>query len=572
MVGADNSNDGEVLIFAPGGRDAVVIAATLHGAGMQPRVVALLADLTPALTEAATAILVEEALLDADRSAIAQWVAGQPPWSDFPFLLLTLRGDPGSTRTQHLVELLGNVTILERPLRPVTLISAARSAIRARQRQRQSRAYLRERERAEIALRNLAATLEERVQERTRQLSEANDRLTAEIVERERTEAALGQAQKMEAIGQLTGGVAHDFNNLLTAVLGNLELLTQRVQDPRHARLIRNAAHAAERGAKLTEQLLAFSRRQRLTPRPIDVNELIRGMQELLSRTIGQTIRIETDLERGLGSALVDTTQLELVILNLAINARDAMPNGGSLRIQTANLDSVPAALAGELVPQKYVVISVCDSGTGMSPEIAARAFEPFFTTKELGRGTGLGLSQVYGFAKQSGGTVQIESRPGQGTSVRIYLPRSNGRVRPVTVEDQQRHGVSGRATILVVDDDHDVRQLVVTMLQDLGYQVLAADCGRAALEMVNGHVAVDLLLVDVAMPGMNGLELVRIMRQRNVAAHVLFASGYADIDAFGPALQGEDLIRKPFRMAELSSRLRKVLSLDEGGLNQARG
>jgi signal transduction histidine kinase len=556
----------DVLVLAPGGRDAAVIASMLETDGLRSRIERSVADLIAGLDQAATAIVTEEALLNDDRAPLARWVAEQPPWSDFPFVLLTLRERAAASRTGHLVELLGNVTVLERPLPAVTLVSATRAALRARRRQRQSEAHLQQRERAEASLRELAATLEQRVGERTRQLSEANDRLTAEIIERERTEAALLRMQKIEAVGQMTGGVAHDFNNLLTAIIGNLDLLIRRTDEERLLRLMRNAMHAALRGASLITQMLAFSRRQRLAPQAVDINELVDGMGDMLTRTVGPTVTLEMRLEPALWPALVDPTQLEMVILNLAINSRDAMPNGGRLTIATAGIEQVPAELAGELAPRQYVMIVVRDSGTGMTPDILARAFDPFFTTKGPGKGTGLGLSQVYGVARQSGGSVRIESRPGLGTSVFIYLPRTDAAAKPFPVDAVRRADRSGQATILVVDDDDEVREPVILMLQELGYRVVAAESGARGLDALARTDTIDLLLVDVAMPGMNGVEFVRIARGLCPRAAVLFASGYADMGVFENDLRDEELIKKPYRMSELAERLGAVLEAQSPG------
>jgi PAS domain S-box-containing protein len=286
---------------------------------------------------------------------------------------------------------------------------------------------------AEAALREANELLERRVAERTQELQEANLRLVAEIEERKRAEAQLVQAQKMEAVGQLTGGIAHDFNNLLTAILGNIELAQVRAGDDNIRRLLGNATKAAERGARLTEQLLAFSRKQHLQPTSVDLNQLIAGMTDMLARSIGALIRVETALADPLWPALVDANQIELAILNLAVNARDAMPRGGSLLIETSNIGLGDPSLPSELAPADYALVSVTDTGSGMSEEIAAKAFEPFFTTKEVGKGSGLGLSQVYGVARQSGGTVRLVSRPGDGTTVRIYLPRANPAPAPAS-------------------------------------------------------------------------------------------------------------------------------------------
>jgi signal transduction histidine kinase len=277
----------------------------------------------------------------------------------------------------------------------------------------------------EEALRRANDTLEQRVSERTAALHDANERLVAEIAERRRTEEALVQTQKMEAVGQLTGGVAHDFNNLLTAVLGNLELAQRRVRDEPTLSLLATAVRAAERGAKLTSQLLAFSRRARLDPRPLDLNEAMRGMGELLRRTLGATVRLDEVLAEDLWPALVDANQIELAVLNLALNARDAMPNGGTITLETRNVPQGDPVLPSDLAAGDYVMVAVADAGEGMPPDVAARAFEPFFTTKEVGKGSGLGLSMVHGVVKQSGGSVTIVSRPGEGTVVRLFLPRA---------------------------------------------------------------------------------------------------------------------------------------------------
>jgi signal transduction histidine kinase/ActR/RegA family two-component response regulator len=460
--------------------------------------------------------------------------------------------------------------MLERPLHPATLVSAVRSAIRGRARQRLAADYLAEREAAEARLRELAGTLELKVAERTSDLAAANDRLTAEIAERERAEARLLQAQKMEAIGQLTGGIAHDFNNLLTAVVGSLELLLRRTDEEKLRRLAGNALQAAERGAKLTAQLLAFSRRQRLIPAAICPNEIIGAMGDLLTRSIGRHIVVETRLAADLWRALADPTQLEVMILNLAINARDAMPQGGRLKIETRNLAQVPAALMLELPAGEYVEIAVCDNGSGMSPDVLERAFEPFFTTKEQGKGTGLGLAQLYGFAKQSGGTARIESRVGEGTRVAIYLPRTeheSDAALPNAVAGLARR----RARILLVDDDHDVRTVATALVAELGFEVASAESGEAALRMLEAQ-PFHLLITDVAMPGMNGIQLAFRVRALAPAMPVLFASGYADLQTFGPELDSRHLIKKPFRLAEVAERIHQALEDGGAAIEQAEG
>jgi signal transduction histidine kinase/ActR/RegA family two-component response regulator len=557
------SPDVAFLVIAPGGRDARVIGELLASAKLDHQADNDGEKLLHAIASggAAGAIITDDALAKIDAQRLREAIESQPPWSDFPFILLSRRGETrqGSRSIEELV----NVTILERPLHPASLISAARAALRGRLRQRLAARHLTELETARSELRELADTLEAKVGERTRDLAAANDRLTAEIGERERAEARLVQAQKMEAIGQLTGGIAHDFNNLLTAVVGSLDLLLRRTDDEKLRRLASNALQAAERGAHLTAQLLAFSRRQRLSPTPVQPNRIVSGMGDLLARSIGPQVRVETRLEGSLWQALADPTQLELMILNLAINARDAMPAGGRLTIETRNVEQVPPHLTTELTPGQYVAIAVSDTGTGMSADVVARAFEPFFTTKPQGKGTGLGLAQLYGFAKQSGGTARIESRPGEGTNVTIYLPRTQQaapEAEPTLLETRP----SERVRILLVDDDDDVRQVAAALLEEIGYEVAAAESGEAALKLLKpGEFA--LLITDVAMPGMTGVQLARQVRKLAPTLPIVFASGYADVQTFGEELADEILLKKPFRIADVAARISAALA-DQSG------
>ena len=408
-----------------------------------------------------------------------------------------------------------------------------------------------ERRAAEDALSRLNANLEQRVH--------------AEIAEREKVQAALLQSQKIEAVGQLTSGVAHDFNNLLAAVLGNLELLRRRVVEPRAVQLIDGAARAATRGAKLTEQLLLFSRHHHLEPAPFDANEMILSMGELLPRTIGPTVRISRSLARDLWPAMADPSQLEVALLNLVINARDAMPLGGTLLLETANLPKghprLPSELAGD-----FVMIAVSDSGTGMTPEVKARAFEPFFTTKEVGKGTGLGLSMVYGVAKQSGGAVAIESTVGKGTTVAIFLPRAARAALPSTIEPIAESSLAEIApgtagVVLVVDDDHDVREVTVAALTDAGFDTHAIDTGHAALDMLGRDVPIDLMILDYAMPGLSGADVARRARQMRPALPIMLVTGYAEAGFTTDLPPNVQLLKKPFRVAELLARVRSNLA-----------
>jgi signal transduction histidine kinase len=431
-----------------------------------------------------------------------------------------------------------------------------------------------EREQAERELRELNATLEQRVEERTRDLAEANRELRRQVAEREKVETALRQAQRLEAVGQLTSGVAHDFNNLLTVVLGNIALLERPAVDTDTRRRLAMMRTAAERGAKLTGQLLAFSRRQRLEPKAIDLNETVGSMRDLLQSSMGGSVRIETVLQPDLWPALVDPTQIELVILNLAINARDAMEVGGSLAVETANVRIRSAPRRPE-EPQTgdYVMVSVTDTGAGIPPEVLERVFEPFFTTKEVGKGSGLGLAQVYGFAKQSGGGVSIATRLGEGTSVKVYLPRAGSAVADIPEAVGGYGAIARRAegnpVVLLVDDDSAVREITAAMLKELGCVVVEAGSGGAALNSLERGDRIDLLVVDFAMPGMNGAEVAREARKRLPGLPVLFVTGYADTAALMEAGEaGEDrIVQKPFRDGELARKIKAVLA-DGAGSN----
>ncbi|WP_051386771.1 ATP-binding protein [Bradyrhizobium sp. ARR65] len=541
-----------MLVLAPFGRDAAVVCTALHEAGIEAVEQSSLPELVGRLNAAAAAVVAEEALIHEHRGALARWIADQPPWSDFPFVLLTLRSGQNGPVLTELIELLGNVTVLERPLAATSLKSAVWAAVRARRRQRQAEQYLRQ-------LKDLAETLERRVEERTEQLSEANKRLMAEMAERERTEVALRQAQKMEAVGQLTGGIAHDFNNLLMAIMGSLELISVRASDERIQKHVRNAMHGAQRGAKLVGQLLAFSRKQHLAPEPVDTNELAWTVAELLSRTLGAGIRVDVITQKDLWPALADATQLELMLLNLAINARDAMPEGGLLTIETTGVDWAPDNLEADIKPGQYVSIAVKDTGTGMPPEVLARAFDPFFTTKPPGKGTGLGLSQVYGFARQSGGTVKIESEVGRGTVVRILLPRSMDAVKK---EKNQAGspGAGGKELILVVDDDPAVLETTRSILDDLGYRAIAADNLDGALAAISDQT-VDLAIVDLAMPGVSGLEVGLELQRRRPGLPIVYCSGYPDlVEATSKRIGGGLLLSKPYSSRELSAKIQSML------------
>lgn len=407
------------------------------------------------------------------------------------------------------------------------------------------------RKRIEQKVRELNDTLERRVEEQT--------------AERMKAEDALRQAHKMEAVGQLTGGIAHDFNNMLGAVIGSFDLI---LRNPAHRDRVQRYAeaglHAAERGARLTGQLLAFSRARQVEMKPLVVDRVVGGMRDMLAQALGPMVRLSLRLESADTQVMADPTQLEMAVLNLAINARDAMPEGGEVTIATAvrHLEEAPEVTRGE-----YVEISVVDTGAGMDPEVAARAFEPFFTTKDVGKGTGLGLSQVYGIARQAGGTARIESRAGQGTRVSIYLPRTEGQPRADIESPDHDDLVSTHAaiTILVVDDDANLRGVLVETLDALGYRVLEAEDGASGLAVLEAHTP-DVMMLDFAMPGMDGAEVARIALQRHPRLPIIFATGYADTAAIAEvAGSGALVLRKPFRVIELQAMLAVALDGKNG-------
>jgi PAS domain S-box-containing protein len=670
----------QVLVLAPAGRDAALAASIIGEAGLGTAICRDLAELTTRLQGAGAAVIAEEALGGPALADLLAWVAAQPPWSDFPFVLLARRGHEAEQggAAERLAAALRNVTVLERPFRPATLASGARSAVAARQRQHDARdaiaaadaaadrlrfaldagglgaweydgerglfsaseackavfghppqgrfgldelfalvdpqdaprlraaldgalqdgcdvavelrttwpdgsrhwAELRgrpaahsgtrilvtgvsidttRRRDAEEDLRRHREELEALVAERTRELEDTNARLRRAAEERDEAEAALLHAQKLDAIGQLTGGLAHDFNNLLQAVLASFDMIRRRGDDrAQRERLVAAGSEAARRGATLTAQLLAFSRKQKLDLAPIPAAPLVAGMRDLLARALGPEVELRFDLHDDAGAALADATQLELAVLNLAINARDAMPRGGAL---TVSVRPHHAALGPDMAAGRYVAIAVSDTGLGMPPEVAARAFEPFFTTKGVGKGTGLGLSQVYGIARQSGGTARIQSVPGGGTTVTIFLPVAAGPVAtpgPKDSDDDRAApaGASRGALVLVVDDDPAVRQAMAGWLATLGYRVAEAADGRAGLDELE-RLSPDALLVDYAMPGLTGTEVARAAHQRRPDLPVVLATGYSSDASLGTL----PTLRKPFRIEDLAEVLEKALA-----------
>jgi signal transduction histidine kinase len=398
------------------------------------------------------------------------------------------------------------------------------------------------------------------------ELAQGKAELTEEMRRRAATEGQLRQAQKMEALGHLTGGIAHDFNNMLAIVIGNLDLLGRRLsEDEPRRRYVEQAQEGAERAAKLTKSLLAFSRQQPLEPMSLDVNRAVAEVSKLLRSTLGETVMIETVLAGGLWPALIDRSQLESAILNLAINARDAMPGGGKLTIETANafLDEIYAQADGTVKAGQYVLVALTDTGVGMSAELIEKAFDPFFTTKPAGQGTGLGLSQVHGFVKQSGGHVKIYSEVGKGTTVKLYLPRSG---TPVEMQTSTRTPAVEVAPsgqwVLVAEDEAGVREFASSALRDLGYRTYEAPDGRTALDMLAKHAEIELLLTDVVMPDMTGRVLVDQARRERPELKVLYMTGYTRNAIVHNGVLDADarLITKPFTLSLLSTKVREVL------------
>jgi PAS domain S-box-containing protein len=418
---------------------------------------------------------------------------------------------------------------------------------------------------AEEALRELNESLELRVAERTRELARTNELLQVEMAEREQAEETLRHAQKMDAIGQLTGGIAHDFNNMLTGVLGALDLIQRRIAAGRIEeidRYIVAATTSANRAAALTHRLLAYARRQSLNNSDVDVNAMVQSMEELVRRTTGESIQLQTRLCEELPFTHTDEHQLENALLNLVINARDAMPEGGHLIISSETVSV--SAHSAPLPAGEYVRLTVQDSGCGMPGDVLARAFDPFFTTKPIGQGTGLGLSMVYGFVKQTGGQVMIDSVEGEGTSIHLYLPRVWDASEPAVelAEVAQAPRAIRGERLLVVEDEPAVRMLVVDVLRELGYLTLEAGDSESALPYIQGRERIDLLVTDVGLPGLNGRQLAEIARQHRPTLRVLFMTGYApEAQVRGDFLgTGMEMMTKPFNVDELASRVRNML------------
>ena len=675
--------ENRVLILAPRGRDAGVIEQLLAKAGTPTGICPDVATWVGELANgAAAAIVTEEALVEADTAALYAWVNHQPPWSDFPFVILATRqAGRRPARAAGIIERLGNVVLLERPINAETLASAVASALRVRRRQYQASGHILEREQAQERLRIANETLERRVEERTREVEAARETLSfaldsagmgswdldldgdtarrsgrhdtifgydqpvatwgradflghavpedrhlveaafARAVEtgtldvecrikrpdgairwiaakgraeyradgravrmagivmdrtdQRVTEDALRQAQKMEAIGQLTGGVAHDFNNLLTVIVGGLDMMIRKPENTeRVVRLAEAAMGAARRGEQLTQQLLAFSRRQMLRPQTLNPNRLLLDLRPLAERAAGAAIEMVFDLDPAIDPIRIDPAQFEAAVLNLVVNARDAMEGGDRVArivVCSCNVRLDTAAVTDKGVPPgDYVEISVSDLGSGIPAEMLARIFEPFFTTKEVGKGTGLGLSQVYGFTRSAGGYVDIQSEVGAGTTFRIRIPRSADAAGeevgtgPASVLPLRR-AVEGD-TVLLVEDDEGVLGMAVESLEELRYRVIVARNAAEAMEHLRGVERIDILFSDVVMPGgMNGSQLAVEAQRLRPSLKVLLTSGYvANLDEGQVIGKGElPVLNKPYRRDELARSLRLVLSGD---------
>jgi signal transduction histidine kinase/CheY-like chemotaxis protein len=534
------------LILAPLGRDAAIAAGMLREYRIPSVICPDLDSLVRELSGGVGFVLVtEEALVGRDLRNLSGWINDQPEWSDLPFVVLTRKGGglERNPEAGRLLDALRNVTFLERPFHPTTLVSLARAALRARLRQYDARARLEDLQRSEERLRMANETLEARVDERTR--------------DHELALAKLHEAQKLETLGQLTGGVAHDFNNLLTPVIGNLDLLRRRMAptDPSQ-RLIDAGMQAASRAATLVQRLLAFARRQDLSVRSVNVGALLEGMSDLIRRSLDPAIEVRISHSADLPPARVDPNQLELAILNLAINARDAMPRGGTLHIEA---DSVTSEGGGGLQAGDYVRIAVRDNGTGMDRQTLARAIEPFFSTKGVGKGTGLGLSMVHGLAAQLGGVLNIRSRPGEGTTAEIWLPEAPEAASSQDLEARPLVGAPRQATILLVDDEELVRVATADMLGDLGYEVIEANSGAEALRLLRLGDEPDLMITDYLMPGMNGVQLIENARAIAPAMQVMLITGYSTV-AEGPGASVARLA-KPFRQSDLAALVADLLT-----------
>jgi len=556
------------LILAPFGRDAHIATLILEEAGYSSFTCQSIDDLAHEITRGAGFAIIAFEALNAPLASLAEVLEQQEPWSDLPFLVLATHGQGLERKLipEQLLATLGNVTIVERPFHPSTLVSVATTSVRSRRRQYEARSYLLElsqgHERLEItlaelaleraALTDLTRELEHRVEDRTAALRE-------EVIARERAQGQLLHAQKMESLGQLTGGVAHDFNNLLMAIMANLEVLEARfAPDSVEAGLIQSAMQGAERGAALTQRMLAFARQQELATCTANVRELISNARELILRSIGpHVIFDDDDVSALLPPVRVDPVQFELAILNLAINARDAMPNGGRIDVR-AGTEHLPASAT--VKAGSYVWVEVADSGAGMSGDTLARATDPFFSTKPVGKGTGLGLSMVRGFIEQLGGTLSITSKIGSGTTVRLWLPEATESEVAIPVSKDVAKPAQKQARILLVDDDSLIASSTKALLEAIGHKVLDVASAESAIDVIEQDQDIDLVITDYAMPGMTGLELASYIGRFRPKLPVLLVTGFADLPS--GAAPNVARLSKPYRQAQLEEQLSSLLGM----------
>ena len=541
------------VILAPTGRDAEIAGQILRESGFSAEATRDLQSLCEQIAAGAgLALIADEALQNANLRPLVDLISHQPSWSDFPIIILTPRGGGPEKNpfAGRLADAFGNVIFLERPFHPTTLASVIKTAIRGRRRQYEARSRLEE-------LSELTRTLEQRV--------------ATEIDARAGAEEILRQSQKMEAVGQLTGGIAHDFNNMLTGISGSLEMIQSGIAKRRLEavdRYVGVAQSAVKRAAALTHRLLAFSRRQTLDPKPTNLNRLIGGMEDMIRRTVGPSVQMEVIGAGGLWPTQIDPNQLENALLNLCLNARDAMPHGGRLTIETANkwLDE-RAAEERELPPGQYVSLCVTDTGTGMTPTVMEHVFEPFFTTKPFGQGTGLGLSMIYGFARQSGGQIRIYTELGKGTTMCLYLPRHDADVDAETADglSEVRKGTSADdgEVVMVIDDEPAIRMLISEILEEQGYVTVEASDGPSGMRLLKSSPRIDLLITDVGLPnGMNGRQVADAARELRPGLKVLFITGYAEnaVVGNGHLEKGMQVIAKPFEMDALARKIREII------------
>ena len=545
--------DRTVLVLAPIGRDALAAAEVLRRSNIQAEVCPDIASLVAGLDAGAgTAFVAEEGLVGDQAKLLTEWVANQEPWSDFPFIVLTSHHvQPRVTAWREAqMRQLGNVSLIERPLQPITLVSVVQSALRARRRQREISALLDDQRLA-------AARLESLVDERTAQLLEMNAQLRSEMEERARVEDALRHAQKMDALGKLTGGVAHDFNNLLMVITAGIDMLERHDDEERCQRISAGMKQAAQRGASLTRQLLSFSRSHALRQEVVDVPTLITQMRDLLNRSLRGDIHVKLELSADTWPVYVDPGELEIAILNLCVNARDAMDSGGMITISACN--------AVEPQGHEQVRLAVSDTGTGMTPEVKARVFDPFFTTKEVGKGSGLGLAQVYGFARQSGGSVEIESEVGAGSTITLNLPRAEPSLAPEQVPEIPRDQEGTfKGSVLLVEDDAEVASMILDMLDSLGFEATHAKNAASALGALGNDRVIDLVLSDIMMPGgMNGIELSEEMWARRPGLPIILSSGFADAFSNEASRLGIRILAKPYCIQDLRSAIERIFTGD---------